>query len=448
MIKDRCRLRLAQLRGGHIFRMARMAARVRRRARADGTSRRGVQGVLSASIEGRRSEGGIAELLHAVRTHLDMDVAFVSEFVDERRVFRHVDSADPDCPIQAGASDPLEESYCQRVIDGRLPELIPDTSALPTAVELPATAALPVGAHLSVPIILSDGRRYGTFCCFSARADLSLNERDLAMMRVFAELAAHRIEADERERQSEEAALARLRGVLSGDGLTTVFQPIVDLRGGQTAGYEALSRFAPGPVRPPDVWFAEAHRVGLEVDLDLAAIASAGVAAGLAPAGVYLAVNLAPATIISGRLTEALASADPARTVLEITEHAVIHNYDEVAAALDPLRAAGFRVAVDDAGAGYASLHHILRLQPEIIKLDMSLTRGVDGDPARRALASAMVTFAADTGATVVAEGVETAEERATLIDVGVSHGQGHYLGRPAALVADGATNSGGGAAA
>ena len=409
-----------------------MADRSRGRPPQGGVPRSEIHNVLAATVGSRGPEPGIVELLHAVRTHLDMDVAFVAQFEGDRRVFRHVDSRDSQFEVRVGGSDPLEDSYCQSVADGRLPELIADTGAVPAALALPMTSALPIGAHLSVPITLSDGRLYGTFCCFSARPDLSLNERDLAMMRVFADLAAHRIEAEEREHRTEEAASERLRALLSGGGLSTLFQPIVDLSHGRAMGYEALSRFASGPARSPDVWFEEARRTGLDVELDLAAVASALSSAIHLPDEAYVAVNLTPATIISGHLREALGDADPARTVLEITEHAVIHSYDELTAALDPLRADGFRVAVDDAGAGYASLHHILRLRPEIIKLDISLTHGVDADPARRALASAMVMFGRDTGATVVAEGVETADELATLTDVGITQGQGYYLGGPA----------------
>lgn len=406
----------------------------RQDAEGDGGERRGIGSLLAASAPDAEGGPEIVELLHAVRTHLDMEVAFVSEFRKGQRVFRHVDSEETECPVRPGEGDPLEETYCQRVVDGRLPELIRDASALPEARALPVTAALPVGAHLSVPITLRDGTRYGTFCCFSTKPDLSLNERDLAMMRVFAHLAARRIDAEREQNRSEELIRNRLRDVLSGKYLTTVFQPIVDLVTGSASGYEALSRISRSPEQGPDVWFWEAERIGLGVDLDVVALHSAlGQADSLAEPA-YLSVNVTPSTITSGWLDEVFADADPARIVLEITEHAVVQNYDELSSALGPFRAMGYRISVDDAGAGYASLHHILRLKPEIIKLDMSLTRSLDRDPARRALAAAMVGFGAETGATIVAEGVETAEELATLIDVGVTHGQGYFLGRPGPL--------------
>jgi EAL domain-containing protein (putative c-di-GMP-specific phosphodiesterase class I) len=120
--------------------------------------------------------------------------------------------------------------------------------------------------------------------------------------------------------------------------------------------------------------------------------------------------------------------------VIEITEHARVDNYDELTYALDNLRAHGARIAVDDAGAGYASLQHILRLRPEIIKLDLTITRNVDSDPIRRALTAALVGFAREIGASIVAEGIETADEVNTLKHLGVPSGQGYHLGYPAPI--------------
>jgi EAL domain-containing protein (putative c-di-GMP-specific phosphodiesterase class I) len=120
--------------------------------------------------------------------------------------------------------------------------------------------------------------------------------------------------------------------------------------------------------------------------------------------------------------------------VLELTEHASVGNYGRLADALDPLRVRGVRVAVDDAGAGFASFRHILNLNPDIIKLDMALTRGIQADPVRRALASALVTFARELHAVIVAEGIETEAELKALRSLGVGYGQGFFLARPGSL--------------
>jgi GAF domain-containing protein len=118
---------------------------------------------------------------------------FVSEFVEGRRVFRFVNAAEPEGTIQAGESDPLEQSFCKFVVEGRLPECIPDMTALPPIPRLPEPR-VPVGAHISAPIVLTDGSIYGTLCCFSASPNPALQSRDLTQLRLCAELVAHRIQ--------------------------------------------------------------------------------------------------------------------------------------------------------------------------------------------------------------------------------------------------------------
>lgn len=136
----------------------------------------------------------LQEALQSIRTHLAMDVAFIAQFGDGERTFRYVDAKDPNPPISVGLSLPLEDGFCQRVVDGRLPELIPDAFLNELAMTLPATVALPVRAHLSVPIRLKNGQLCSTYCCVSYTADQSLNERDLSMLRIFADLAARHLE--------------------------------------------------------------------------------------------------------------------------------------------------------------------------------------------------------------------------------------------------------------
>lgn len=392
--------------------------------------------VLRGVAQDRPQQALLLKMLRAVRSHLGMDVAFISHFTGGRRIFRFVDSDLDNQPVKEGAGDPLEESYCQRVVDRRLPELIPDASLVPEALELPVTKALPVGAHLSVPVRLSNGTVYGTFCCFSFKPDHSLNERDLSVMRVFADLTSDYIEKDLVESSQRRQVEARIKAVLNGDGVTSVYQPIVELKTGRPVGFECLSRFSGEPRQGPDVWFAEAASVGLGLELELKAVEWAFQAFQALPSHVYLAANLSPDAILIGKLESLLSSMPKDRTVLEITEHATVTAYEEIAKALHPLRVAGARIAVDDAGAGYASFRHILRLQPDYIKLDRSLISNIETDPARRALAAAFIRFGDETGSKIVAEGVETRAELDALRALGVSKAQGYFFGKPAPLSA------------
>ena len=225
----------------------------------------------------------------------------------------------------------------------------------------------------------------------------------------------------------------RVRRVLRGRGLSISYQPIVDLRCGGRLGFEALARFA-GPPSGPDAWFADAAGVGLDAELESLAIEAALDALPWMPGGAYLSINASPAMVVSGRVKALLSGVAVDRVVLEITEHAPMPGYDVLGGALRPLRAAGLRVAVDDAGAGYASFSHILNLRPDVIKLDITITRDIDKDVGRQALASALRTFAGDTGSTVVAEGVETEAELGALRELGMGAAQGYHLGRPGPL--------------
>jgi PAS domain S-box-containing protein len=237
-------------------------------------------------------------------------------------------------------------------------------------------------------------------------------------------------DAVEEQRLSDIAA--RVYDLLDSGDLLPVFQPILSVETGRLIGAEALSRF-PGSTLAPDRWFNEAAEVGLGVELELLALRRSLDAARVLPTDIYVSLNVSPQALLRPELLEVLrgASVPLARIVLEITEHSSIARYDEVLAVLSTLRAEGVRLAVDDAGAGYASFRHILQLSPEIIKLDRSLIAGLHEEPALRALAAAVVGFGTEMASTITAEGVETPEELRTLQDLGIHAAQGYLFGRP-----------------
>jgi EAL domain-containing protein (putative c-di-GMP-specific phosphodiesterase class I) len=151
------------------------------------------------------------------------------------------------------------------------------------------------------------------------------------------------------------------------------------------------------------------------------------------PDNCFVSVNVSPDTAMTDELISLLSEAPGERLVLELTEHDEVADYEWLRPWLDRHRARGVRIAVDDAGAGYAGLQHILSLTPDILKLDLQLIRGIDTDIARRALARCLVDFAGEIGAAVLAEGVSCTAELEALRAVGVTLGQGFFLGRPAA---------------
>ncbi len=246
------------------------------------------------------------------------------------------------------------------------------------------------------------------------------------------EVDAQRI-LDWRERQEHTHKV--IQSIIANRAFETYFQPIVDLQTGRPVGAEALSRFAPLPVRAPDAWFADAASVGLGVELELGALEMAIGQLGDLPANLYLSVNASVPTLMSGRFREIIAAVPAERIVVELTEHAEVADYELLEQSMKAIRSTGIRLAVDDAGSGYSSLQHILNLQPDVIKLDIGLTRGIDQDPARLALGRALLKFGFDAyRASIVAEGIETVGEFETLRALGCPAGQGFYLGRPSRL--------------
>ena len=213
------------------------------------------------------------------------------------------------------------------------------------------------------------------------------------------------------------------------DAVRPVFQPIVSLASGERVGFEALARFDGKPGLPPSWWFSQAHRFGLGAALEAEAVRAALAAAGR-PAGTFLAVNLSPSALASCEVREQLPD-DLRGVVIEITEEERVLDVEALQSHLDPLRARGARIAVDDAGEGYAGLQQVMRMRADIIKLDRSLVADVHVDPAKIALIGSLVHFARSTSASICAEGVETLDELRVLIHLGVAYGQGWALARP-----------------
>ncbi|CAN3129294.1 EAL domain-containing protein [Mycobacterium sp. smrl_JER01] len=213
--------------------------------------------------------------------------------------------------------------------------------------------------------------------------------------------------------------------------LTAVFQPVVDLETEAVVGFEGLCRFPVDLQRSPAYWFDVARRLGRGVPLELAALRRVLSHVDDIPEDCFTAVNLSPSSAVDPGVRDELLAA-PQPLVLEITEHEPFP--DDLAECLQPLREGGVRLAIDDAGAGYASFDQILRLRPDLIKIDGNLISGIDTDPAKRALVAGIVRLAAEIGAVTVAEAVETAAQRRTLRQLEIVLGQGYLFGRPGPL--------------
>jgi PAS domain S-box-containing protein len=251
--------------------------------------------------------------------------------------------------------------------------------------------------------------------------------RDVTIRKQEEERLEAPIRAD-RERRAE--ARRKIEATIEAKAFRSVFQPVIDLASGVVVGFEALTRFSDGC--RPDVTFATALECGLGIELEAVTLEAALNEARLLPPKAWLSLNVSPALLCDVETLRSVLGKQPRSIVLEVTEHEAIGAYEPLHEALGRL-GPGVRLAVDDAGAGIANFSHLVELRPDFVKIDASLVRGVDTDLSRRALVVGFVHFAAAAGCLVIAEGIETEAERATVAELGVRLGQGFLLARPAA---------------
>ncbi|MCL3861325.1 EAL domain-containing protein [Actinotalea sp. K2] len=374
------------------------------------------------------AEQQVAELLRTAKKALGLSVSFLTRMDGTTQHLEVVDSSIP-LLFREGLELRQETTFCQAIHDGLLPAVIPDVRDHPAAMALPAARFPRLRSYVSVPVTLSDGTYYGTFCAAGLTSDKGLNARDKALMEVLASAAAVIIEPGVVAGALRAEIQGRLGPVLRAGGPTVVLQPIVDLATGRRTGAEALSRFPASWGRAPDVVFAEAHSVGAGHELELLALERA--ADHLPAVSGYVAMNVSPQTLLTPGCADLLSRLPAARILLELSEHDQVEDYQALHAALEGPRAAGMRLAIDDVGAGFSSLRHIVLCAPDVIKLDRSIVDGLSHDPVLTTLVAALVAFAHGNGTQVVAEGVETAADVDALRTVGVDLAQGWYFGRP-----------------
>jgi len=229
-------------------------------------------------------------------------------------------------------------------------------------------------------------------------------------------------------RQREVDVRRMIESVIRRGAFSPVFQPIVSLETGAALGHEALTRFDDG--ERPDRRFGDAEAVGLGIDLELACVEAALADARQLPGTGWVSLNVSPELLlVPGRLESVISTADRP-VVVEITEHVPVTDYRAFRRAIERV-GPDVQFAIDDAGSGFSSFRHIVELAPQFVKLDIGLVRSIDRDPIRQALVAGMDFFAMRTGCTLIAEGIETTEERDTLRSLAVELGQGYLLGRP-----------------
>lgn len=376
----------------------------------------------------------VRSMLRTARRELGMRVAYLSVFTETEQVVVAVDGDGAPVGVEPGGRFALEDTYCVRMVRGEIGNLVVDARREPVLANLPSTQTGLV-CYAGVPVHLPNGHVFGSLCCADDQARPELNPSQTAVLQAVAEMLGGQLGQHQLVTLQDRETARRVEDIISHPhSLRTVFQPIVDLSDGTVTGVESLTRFNDSQVRPPDVWFADAERVGLASRLEQLAILSALRGLRHLRAPCYLAINVSPGTIADGGLRPLLGRISLDRVVIEITEHAVVEDYERLRAYLGPFRNGGAKVAIDDVGSGFASLRHVLRLEPDIIKMDRSLVHEVTSDPAQRAVAVALAELGRNLNVKVVAEGVEDEATLTILRHAGVTHAQGWLFDRPGDL--------------
>lgn len=371
----------------------------------------------------------LGELVEATRLYLGADAAYAGELSGTRQVFHWIAGDAASFGLRPGASLPFAETFCNAVVSGRAPTLVNDVREHESVASLDVIRRAGIRSFVSVPITLADGSLFGTLCAVSHDA-ARWKPGVQRFVDLVARLAAREIRRVRSDTAHRAARIDRIRAAARAtEDVRISLQPIVALRSRVVVGEEALARFPDD--RSPAEWFAEAWEAGFGVEMEVAMMRAALRSLDEVPNNVYLSLNVSPLTLLSSQLDQILGGVDLTRIVLELTEHRPVEDYDAMRQRLQPMRDTGLRLAIDDACAGFASLQHVLQLHPDIIKLDISLTRGIESDPTLQALASSLLAFSARIGAAIVAEGIETERQLEALNILGIGFGQGMLLGAP-----------------
>jgi EAL domain-containing protein (putative c-di-GMP-specific phosphodiesterase class I) len=368
------------------------------------------------------------------RKLLNFDISYISRFENSHQVIEAVDLSDSaaDIPIKKGSAFNVEESYCKRVADNKLPKFVLDAKEEPLVADIPAIAELSIGTLISVPITMRDGRLYGSICGFSRTIRNDISERDVRFVELLAEFASRVLESSIAKSGDLRKRHDFIVKIISNRSFQNVYQSIVDFTTGKNVGLEALTRFEDVSFESPDWVFREAEHFGLKSELEIAVLHEPIKRTHAMSGDCYVSINVSPATVATKAFKDLVATAATDHLVIELNEADTVDCYFALNNHLDKVRELGVSLAIDDVGSGYANFRHILELSPEILKLDISLIRDINISRKKQALAAAIAAYADEFGSKIIAEGVETDAELQILQKLGINLIQGYLFSKPA----------------
>ncbi|GED22524.1 sensor domain-containing phosphodiesterase [Halomonas halmophila] len=372
------------------------------------------------------------------RKQLQMEVGFVGLFEgNSRKILSLSTHHTSTSPICEGDTHDLDATYCAHISNNQIPGIIVDTHKNKVTNALALTRKLDIRSYVGATITSASGHNHGTICCYNnSPLRGGKDSVNAEVLKALADAAGAILDSGGMQGHIHKHVFEKIKSTIISNNVEILFQPILLVPENRVIGFEALTGFAHIDTTPTSDWFETAAECGLGVELELACLKQALAYLQRFSSDQYLSVNVSPEAIFDPRITELLARHDLERVMLEITEHEKVEDYATLKAILAPLKHQGLRVAIDDAGAGYASLKHILEIDADKIKLDISLIEDIHLDRRRYALASALVTFANAIGSTVLAEGVENTRQLQALTGLGVEKIQGYYISPPLAAEA------------
>lgn len=391
--------------------------------------------ILLASPSEDVAKSLIQDILKSLRTEIGMDVAFIAEFHEGQRVFRYIDASETSPPVKPGDGDPIEHTYCQRVIDGQLPDIIFDVTSLPPEEQLAVAEDYKIKSYLCVPITLGNGKTYGSLGCIGHQPNWQIGEQDILLMSAMARVYGEWFESMEKAHEHQHAMAQEVQAALSGDTLEVLYQPIFDITHHKAVGFEALARLRSKEGLSPLSLFKEAEELGHKVELELKAIRLGLQGLDYFRDAQFISVNASMETAISPDLPAALEHADMKRVVLEINDPMDLQIFSKVTKSLRALLNRGLRIALDDRALGTDGLKQLDILGPDIIKLHIRNVLQMKGDRLLKLQASPFSGFSEENACKLIVEGIETRQQLDTILEQGITHAQGYYLGAPVSLL-------------
>ncbi|WP_203016099.1 EAL domain-containing protein [Frankia sp. AgB1.9] len=388
--------------------------------------------------EGSDTERSVLGLLAAARHRLGMEVSWLDRRTQDHGLVTDLVDAQGSLPgLVPGFVDCSPGTTTGDAMHHRRPFVVAtaDRCAWPDVRELASRNG--AGAYAGAPVVLCNGSVYGMLGCASRSPMPVQRDRDAKFLALLAGVLADCLwpsPATATARTRDQIWL-RVHLLIDAGGPDIVYQPVYDVVDGSVAVVEALSRFPAGS-GGPERWFFDAETVGLGRELETAAVRNALRVLPDLPAPAVLSVNASPPVIASRDLNELFAAVPAGHLAVEVTEHARIDDYASVRTIRDELRGQGIQIALDDFGAGYCGLQRMLELRPDYVKIDRALISKIDVDPAYEVLARAVVTLSKEIGASVIAEGIETAAQLDRVSRVGIRYAQGFHLARPSRRLA------------